>query len=442
MGLEGLLILLGLILANGVFSMAEIAIVSARKSRLEALAKKGDKKAKTTLALASDHTRFLSTVQVGITLISVLTGAIGGSELSDSFQNYLVEINLLTVYWAKPVALGLVVLMITYFSIILGELVPKRLGLHNPEAVGRAMAPTMLVVSKIFSPLVWVLSSSTNLLVKAFRLKESDEPLITEEEIKELINQGTNTGEFEEVEQDIIERVFHLGDRKIASLMTSQLDVEWLDSKNNFDVNRQKILSGVFSHFPVCDGDLDKVIGILGTKKFLIANHNSKGKPFDIVPIMDPPMFIPENMTAFKVLEAFKVQKKRLAIVIDEYGAVQGIVTMHDLVEALVGDMDQPETQEEAQIIKRDDGTYLIDALLSFEEFIQHFDLEDVEQEDRTGFHTLGGFILHLNEQIPRTGEIFVWRNFSFEVIDMDGNRIDKILVSVKQDADDLDDEE
>lgn len=422
--------------------MAEIAIVSARKSRLDALAKKGDRKAKAALLLANDPSRFLSTVQVGITLIGVLTGAIGGGELTTNLALVLQDAGLVSAALAQPIALGIMVLIITYLSIVLGELVPKKLGLHDPEAVSRGMAPAMAVVSKVTAPLVWVLSSSTNLIVKLLRLKENEEASVTEEEIKELINQGTSKGEFEEVEQDIIERVFHLTDRRVASLMSPKMDVEWLDINDSFTRNRDSVLSGGFSQFPVCDGDLDQVVGILNTKKFLVALSQSSGKPLDLKALVEKPLFVPENMTGFKVLESFKQQKKRLAMVIDEYGAVSGMVTMHDLVEALVGDLEDAATPEEEQIVEREDGTFLIDALLPFEDFLVHFEVEDVDAEDRTGFHTLGGFLLHLGEQIPRTGEIFVWRNFSFEVIDMDGNRIDKILVKLQPVSDDDEDGE
>lgn len=432
MGLDDLILLLGLILANGVFSMAEIAIVSARRSKLETLAKKGDKRAKAALALGADQSRFLSTVQVGITLIGILTGAVGGGELTNILKDYLLSAGIENEAVARPLALGIVVLIITYLSIVLGELVPKKLGLHNPEAVSRAMAPTMRLLSQVTAPLVWILSSSTNGLVKLLRLKESEEPSVTEEEIKELINQGTNLGEFEEVEQDVIERVFQLTDRRVASMMSPKMDVEWLDINDSFSHNRNIVLNGGFSQFPICDGDIDEVIGILNTKKFLVALSQSQGKPLDLRSLMDTPLFVPENMTGFKVLETFKTQKRKLAMVVDEYGAVQGMITMHDLIEALVGDLEEAATPEDEQIIAREDGTFLIDALLPFEEFLSHFEVEDVDAEDRTGFHTLGGFLLHLGEQIPRTGEIFVWRNFSFEVVDMDGNRIDKILVKLQ----------
>lgn len=430
MGLEDLLILLGLIVANGVFSMAEIAIVSARKSRLEALAKKGDAKAKVALALGANQTKFLSTVQVGITLIGILTGAVGGSDLTTSAAEGLAALGV-GPNVARPIALGGVVLIITYFSIVLGELVPKQLGLSNPEVVARAMAPFMRIVSKSFTPFSWVLTKTTDLIISLLKLNKQEEPSVTEEEIKELINQGTTSGEVDEVEQDIIERVFQLGDRKIGSIMTTQLDISWLDINDSFENIKLQVLSEKFSHFPVCDADLDKVVGILNTRKFLVACLAARGKAVDIRTLIEKPFFIPENMTAYSLLEQFKTNQARLAVVVDEYASVLGMVTMHDLIEELVGDIETPTTQEDAEIVKREDGTFLIDALLPFEEFLQHFEISEVDPEDRSGFHTLGGFILHLNEQIPRTGEIFVWKNFTFEIMDMDGNRIDKILLRI-----------
>ncbi|MES2386903.1 MAG: hemolysin family protein [Bacteroidota bacterium] len=429
MALEIVVVLL-LIVANGVFSFAEIAIVSSRKSRLEAYAKKGDEGARLALKLSNEPTRLLATVQIGITLIGILTGAFGGTLFADNVAVWIRPLPVVGIY-ADTIALFLVVLVITYLSLIIGELVPKKLALTNPEKVARVMARPMNFISMVSYPAVWFLSHSTDIIVKFLKLKPSDEPNVTEDEIKSLMAQGTNLGEFAEVEQDIIERVFHMSDRKVGSLMTNRLDMEWLDANDDFEINRRKILTSSYSSFALCDDEIDKVVGIVYTKKFLISLHDQDS--FSLLSIAEKPVFIPENMNSFKVLEKFKEKRTRICIVVDEFGAVQGMVTMSDITEALLGEpATSPESGEEAEIIAREDGTWLIDALLSFEEFIAFFELSDVDTEDRTGFHTLGGFILHLSEQIPRTGEIFTWRNFSFEVIDMDGNRIDKILVSQK----------
>lgn len=426
-----LLLLLFLLILNGLFSMSEIAVFSSKKVRLENLAKKGDASARQALKLSNDPTRFLSTVQVGITLISILTGAVSGASLAAWVAPVIERIEPLAPY-SNSIAFFLAITLITYLSLIIGELVPKKLALHNPEAVARFIAGPMRVVSTIFSPLVWILSVSTEFIVKVFRLQANSEPSVTEEEIKSLITQGTTSGEFEEVEQDIIERVFNMGDRRVGSLMTHRSDLEWIDARDSFEVNRDRILQGDYSSFPLCDEEIDQVIGIVQTKKFLIRLH--AGVPFDLRELAVKPPFVPENMTAFKVLELFKERMTQMAIVVDEFGTVQGIVTMHDLIEALLGEINTNNPEEEESILEREDGSWLIDAMLPFEEFLSYFDIDELDDDDRNGFHTLGGFILHLNEQIPRTGEIFVWRNFSFEIVDMDGNRIDKILVRQNQD--------
>lgn len=422
-------VILILVIINGFFSMAEIAIVSSRKSRLEGLAKKGDTGARLALKLSSQPTRLLATVQIGITLIGILTGAFGGASFTDEMAAVIQYIPFIGVY-SHPIALVVVVLTITYLSLIVGELVPKKVALQNPERIARIVAGPMSLVSSLSWPAVWLLSHSTEVLITGLKLKAPEEPVVTEDEIKSLMAQGTNLGEFDEVEQDIVERVFHMGDRKVGSLMTNRIDLEWLDINDDFEINRDKILKSDYSSFPLCDDELDKVLGILYTKKFLISLHDTPNP--DLRAIMEKPIFVPENMTAFKVFEKFKEKQSRIVIVVDEFGAVQGMVTMNDFIEALLGELDNSDKGDDEVIIKRQDGSWLIDALLSFEEFIAYFEIDDVVQEDRTGFHTLGGFILHLSEQIPRTGEVFVWRNFTFEVVDMDGNRIDKILVTIK----------
>lgn len=428
MGSELLLIFL-LILANGVFSMAEIAIVSSRKSRLESLAKKGDAAAKVALQLHNEPTRFLSTVQVGITLIGILTGTFGDGEVSTWFEGLFLQSETLAPY-AHSIALGIVVILITFFSLIIGELVPKQIGLSAPEEIAKVVGRPLEWISSVTKPFVWLLSSTTHLIIRLLRIKETDEPIVTEEEIKSLVAQGANSGDVDEVEHDIIQRVFNLGDRKVGSLMTNRIDLEWIDLVDDFQTNREIILSTAYSALPVCEDGIDNVKGILSTKTF----YKKLSQGIEITQFdesyLQKPLFIPENMTGYNLLEKFRELQTKVGIVVDEFGAVQGMVTMSDLVNALVGEMEVPVLQEDHEIIERTDGSFLIDALLSFDEFIEYFELEDfLADEERSGFHTLGGFILHLNEQIPKTGEIFVWKDFSFEVVDMDGNRIDKILV-------------
>ncbi len=422
-----LLLIFFLIVANGLFSMAEIAIVSSRKSKLEAAAKKGDKRAKLALKLHNEPTRFLSTVQVGITLIGILTGIFSGQEVTEELTLVVQTIPGLEAY-AHAIAFVSVVAVVTLLSILFGELVPKQIGLNNPEKIARLVSQPMQVVSGIVNPFVWILSSLTRMFVRLLRLKPNEEPSITEEEIKSLVAQGALGGDVEEVENDIIQRVFNLGDRKVGSLMTNRLDLEWIDLLDEPEHNRERILAAEYSSIPVCEEGIDTVVGILHTKKFFRAL--SESPEVHLKELVEAPLYIPENMTAFNLLEKFRELKTKVAIVIDEYGAVQGMVTMTDLIDALVGEMDVSTTPEDTEIVERADGSFLIDALIPFDEFVGYFEIEEeVEDEDTSGFHTLGGFILHLNEQIPHVGEVFEWKHFSFEVVDMDGNRIDKLLV-------------
>jgi len=428
MGSELLLIFI-LIIANGVFSMAEIAIVSSRKARLESLAKKGDFGAIQALKLHNDPSRFLSTVQVGITLIGILTGAFSGGTIAAALQGVLEQTEVpLIVNHSQAISFGFVILVLTFVSLIIGELVPKQIGLNAPEKIAGLIARPMNFVSMITSPFVSLLSGTTGLIVKLLKLKEQTDNGVTEEEIKSMVAQGATSGDVEEVEHDIIQRVFNLGDRRVGSLMTNRIDMEWLDLEDDIEVNRERIINCPYSALPLCKDGIDNVVGILYTRSFFKAI--SQGHSHDLMHLAQKPLFIPENMTGFNLLEKFRELHTKVGVVVDEFGAVQGMVTMSDLIDALVGEMEVSTVIEDHEIIVRGDGSFLIDALLPFDEFIDYFEIgELIDDEDRTGFHTLGGFILHLNEQIPRTGEIFIWKDFSFEVVDMDGNRIDKILV-------------
>jgi putative hemolysin len=409
--------------------MAEIAIVSSRKSRLESIAQKGNKGAEAALELANSPNTFLSTVQIGITLIGILTGVFSGANLSKLLAAHVARIPLLHDY-SQGISVFLIVLLITYLSLVLGELVPKRLGMHNPEAIASVMARPMNVISKITAPLVWLLSISTEGLLRLFRLKPSDEPSVTEEEVTSLIAQGTNLGVFEEVEQDIVERVFALSDRRVGSIMTNKLDVEWIDINDEFESIKHTVLQSEYSNFPVCRDSLDDVIGIINTKKFL--QTLLQNEQVDWHAMVEKALFIPETMKAFRVLEQFKANKIRIAVVVDEFGTVQGLVSMKDLFEAMVGDLEEA-AEEDAEIVEREDGSYLIDALIPFDEFVSYFELPDIDPEERAGFHTLGGLIFNIARQIPKTGETFSWNGMHFEIVDMDGNRIDKVLVRVEQ---------
>lgn len=416
-------IILVLILLNGIFSMAEIALVSARKVRLENAAKQGDDKARAALKLSNSPDTFLSTVQIGITLIGILTGLYSGEQLKEDVKGFVMQMPALAPY-SNAIATAIIVICVTYFTLVLGELFPKRIGLANPELIAKNVAAPMTFLSRLTFPFVWLLSRSTAALVSLFGLKRSSDNNVTEEEIKAIISEGTSSGAIEETEQEIIERVFHLGDRNITSLMTHRTDIVWLDVNEEVESYKRKIKQAPHSVYPVCEGQIDNIRGILTIKDLYTAGNVAVLKD-----IMKKPLFIPENNTAYQVLEKFKETQIHAAFIVDEYGTFLGMITLNDILEAIVGDM--PETgQDDYNMIKRDDGSYLIDAQIPFYDFLSEFDMEDQMVEFEQEFDTLAGFILHHLEHIPQTGEKLEWRRFTFEIVDMDAHRIDKILVT------------
>lgn len=421
-----ILIILALILLNGIFSMAEIALVSSRKARLEGQASKGDKRAKEALELAERPDTFLSTVQIGITLIGILTGIYSGESLKSDLVAYLD-----TYDWIHPyssiVATTIIVIVVTYFTLILGELVPKRIGLSNPESIAKALAGPMSVLSKITYPFVWLLSKSTYYTVKLFNLKGKDN-FVTEEEIKAIISEGTEQGTIEEAEQEIIERVFHLGDRNITSLMTHRNDIVWLDIEKNESIIQEKIFSDPHSVYPVCDKTIDSIKGVVSIKDLYIHQNNTT-----LVEITQPALFVPENNSAYQVLERFKETKMHCCFVVDEYGSLLGMITLNDILEAIVGDIPQVD-HEDYEIKEREDGSYFVDGQLPFYDFLRTFEKTEWMNEGEQEFDTLAGFILHELERIPRTGDTLEWKGFTFEIADMDGHRIDKVLVTISED--------
>lgn len=416
-------IILVLILLNGIFSMAEIALVSARKVRLENAARQGDEKAKAALKLSNNPDTFLSTVQIGITLIGILTGLYSGEQLKEDVQGFFNTIPAVARY-SNGIATTIIVIGVTYFTLVLGELLPKRIGLANPERIAKLLAQPMNFISRITFPFVWLLSRSTTALVTLFGLKRTSDSNVTEEEIKAIINEGTSSGAIEETEQEIIERVFHLGDRNITSLMTHRTDIVWLDVTEEVESYKRKIKAAPHSVYPVCEGQIDSIKGILTIKDLYTAGNVAVLKD-----VMRKPLFIPDNNSAYQVLEKFKETQIHAAFIVDEYGTFLGMITLNDILEAIVGDM--PETgQDDYNMVKREDGSYLIDAQIPFYDFLSEFDMEDMMAEFEQEFDTLAGFILHHLEHIPQTGERLEWRKFTFEIVDMDAHRIDKILVT------------
>lgn len=424
---EIVLILL-LIIANGVFSGSEIAIVSARKVRLEQLAKDGNKKARVALKLANSPNNLLSTVQIGITLIGIVSGAVGGATVSHNLQDLFARVPLLKPY-SEALGFGIVVTLITYLSLVIGELVPKRLALNNPEPIACAIAQPMRWLSKIASPLVYLLGISTDKLLELAGVRASEEPPVTEEEIRALIGQGTQAGLFEKSEQDMVSRVFRLGDRPVQALMTPRLEIDWLDLDSPWEETQQLIVESPHSRFPVCQEDLDNCLGIIRIKDVLSAHFS--GGAIDLKAMLQTPLFVPENTHALRVLEMFKEFGTHMAMVTDEYGGIAGLVTLNDLTEAIFGELPTTETEEEPMVIQREDGSWLLDGLLSIDEFKALFDRESLPEEDTGLYHTLAGFVIRSLGRIPRSGDLFTWNGLQFEVVDMDGMRVDKLLVTL-----------
>jgi putative hemolysin len=431
-----ILILLGLIILNGLFVMSEIALVSARKARLETMAEKGDKKAASALDLSNTPETFLSAAQIGITLIAILTGVYSGEKFGDMLAPTIADIKQLAPY-AHTIATTIVVIIVTFLSIVFGELIPKRIGLLNAERIAKLVAGPMRGFAKFTHPIVWLLNKTSNLFFKIFKINKTKDETVTEDEIKAIINEGTESGSIEEEEKELIERIFHLGDRNITSLMTHRSDVIWFDLNDNEEIVRDKILKEPHSVYPICDGSIDNIKGMVSIKDLYIIDDFTRFKD-----IVQPAMFVPENNTAYQVMEKFKETKQHSCFIVDEYGSLQGLITLNDILEAIVGEIPQTGI-EDYEIVEREDGTFLVDAQIPFYDFLSRFDKADWASEDEFSFDTLAGCVLQVLERIPQTGDKLNWRGFDIEVVDMDGHRIDKVLVTPsKEIMDDMDDDD
>ena len=419
-----ILIILFLVILNGIFSMSEIALVSSRKSKLEILSKNGDNRAQAALDLANSPNRFLSTVQIGITLISILTGIFSGDTLTLHLRESLLGWGFPPLY-VNEVAVGLIVLIIGFVQLVLGELVPKRIGMANPETIAKTVAAPMNILSKITSPFIWLLTKSTDVIIKLLGITKTDSS-VTEEEIKSMIQEGATGGAIEEIEQEIVQNVFHLGDRKITTLMTSRNEITMLDIEDSVEENRAKIIEYKHSVYPVCKDGIDNIIGLLYIKNLLGKDLDSELQ--NLEQVLKEPLFVPENNHAYQALEKFREERIHMGIIVDEYGSVLGIITLNDIMDALVGDI-SVDNEFGYEIFEREDGSFLVDASLPFDDFLNHFDIQINNRREYTGFDTLGGFALNILKEIPDTGDKFEWEDYEFEIIDMDKNRIDKILV-------------
>jgi len=420
-GLEILIIAI-LILLNGVFALSEIAVLSSRKARLQQRINEGDRGAEKALRLAENPNIFLSTTQVGITLIGVLAGAVGGATLADALALQFELVPVLLPY-AHSLALGIVVVLITLFSLLFGELVPKRLALHSPEDIASAIAGPMNFISMIFSPLVRLLSAITDLALHLLGVQPNQEPPVTEEELQVLLDQGTQAGVFEEAEQNMVEGIFRLNNRRVGSLMTPRNEIAWLDVNDSPDEVRIQIEENPYSRFPVCGDSLDNVLGIIEARDLLLESLH--GEPLLLKRNLQNPAYIPETALASKALDTFKAETAEMMIVVDEFGSVQGLLTIYDILEEIVGDIDS-----EPQATQRQDGSWLLDGMLPVEDFKEIFNLRHLPDEDE--YETLGGFVmLHLG-RVPLAADQFEWGGLVFEVMDMDGKRVDKVMVMLK----------
>ena len=423
-----ILIVVFLIFANSIFALSEMAIISARKTRLRQRTEDGDKGAEAALALANKPTRFLSTIQIGITLIGILSGAFGGATIAEEIAAAVGKVAWLTPY-SEAIGVGIVVVAITYFSLIIGELVPKRIALNNAERIAAKVAAPMNVLSRFATPVVTLLSVSTEAVLHLLRIKPSRDPVVTEEEVKLMVYEGTQVGVFEETEQEIIKRVFRLGDRRASSLMTYRTEIVFLDVEDALDTNLDKIATSGHSRFPVCKGSPDEILGIIQVKD-LFAQESLRLK-VDLQSAIQPAVFIPEAIPAFELLEQLREKKSHLALIIDEFGGITGMVTINDVLEAIVGDIPTLEDKiQEPDVVQREDGSYLIDGTLSSEELKDLLDLDNLPNEEQVGYETLGGMLMAEMGRIPKAGDIMSWGDWRFEVVDMDGYRVDKVLAS------------
>lgn len=402
--------------------MSEVALISARKSRLSSDAKKGSKSAKVALKLANDPDRFLSTVQIGITLIGILTGIYSGNRIAADLTETMISWGV-SVTYASALAQGIIVIVVTYLTIIFGELVPKRIGLSVAEKAAKVVARPMRVLASIALPFVWLLSKSTEIIFNLLGIKETDNK-VTEEEIKSIIEEGTEEGEVQPVEKDIMQRVFLLGDLKVSSIMTHKSDIVWLDMDMTADEVRAVVNENLFEFYPIADGDLDHVKGIVNLKDLVVHLSNPD---FKLASLIHEATYFHESMNVYKVLEQMKMQKISRALVCDEFGICTGIITLRDILEGLVGNVDDPE--EEPDIIKRvNKEGWLVDGQCSLYDFLCYFNRSDLFEASE--YHTLGGLLLKELQHIPTSGETLQWNGFTFEVVDMDGARIDKVLVT------------
>jgi len=416
-----------LLIANGVFAMSEIAVISSRKARLQRMAAGGDRRARAALELAEAPDRFLSTVQIGITLVGILAGAFGGATVAEQLGIAIDRVPALNPY-GEALGLTVVVLAITYLSLVVGELVPKRVGLNNPEGIARVVARPMTALSRLASPVVHLLSFSTSAVLRLLRTRPPEGPPVTEDEVRVMIEQATDAGVFEQAEREMVESIFRLGDRRVTALMTPRPDMAWLDINSPVEEITRQISASHYSRLPVCDRHPDNVLGMVKAKDLLSAVLS--GKPLDLRASLRQPLFVPESMMALRLLELFRESRSHVALVVSEHGSVEGLVTLTDVLEAIVGDLVPPGGPAEPPAVRREDGSWLLDGGITIDDFKEIFPVGQMPGEEDGAYQTLAGFIITRLGRIPAAADRFEWGGLSFEVMDMDGRRVDKVLVT------------
>lgn len=421
-------LLLFLILLNGVFAMAEIAVVSSRKSRLQRLAEDGSPGAGSALELHAEPSNFLSTIQVGITSIGILSGAIGETALADPLAAWLSGWDLLAPY-AYAIALAVVVVVLTYFAVVVGELVPKRLALMAPEGIASLVARPMNLLTRATRPLVWLLSTSSSLVLRVLGAKRKEEPPVTDDEINVLMEQGAEAGVFHESEQEIVSNVLRLDEQRIAAIMTHRSDIYLIDLDEPEEEIRQRLAESPFERIVVCRDGLEHIAGILRTSDLL--QPMLGGTPLDIESRLREPLYVPDSVTTTQLLESFRQSRMQIALIVDEYGELEGLVTLTDVLTAIVGELPSAEGPDDMDVVQREDGSWLVDGSVTAERLKSALDIEaDLPGEEENAYNTLGGFVMHMLGRVPTVADHFDWEGLRFEVVDMDRNRVDKVLVS------------
>jgi len=416
-----------LILLNGFFAMAEMAVVSARKARLQHAAELGRDGARVALELKRDPGRFLSTVQIGITVISVIASAFGGATLADTLAQHLEAFPGWVTDYAKSISFAAVVILISYFTLILGELVPKRLALSRPEYFAARLSWVLQMVARVSRPAERLLSASSNLVLRLIPMRSGEPAAVTEEEITLMLREATAAGHFQAAETAMVQMVFRLGDRRVSAVMTPRIQVEWLDLSDSEDETRRKIRDSAYSRFPVVEGGPQHVVGIVQVKDLNTATL--AGRAFDLRAALRPPLYVPNTVTALRALEIFKKSGAPMALVVDEYGDFEGVVTLHDILQSLVGDIADPADADSQAVVRRDDGSWLVDGMVTADEVKDLTALTRLPGEDSDDFQTLGGFMMARINRVPKVGDRIMVNGFRFEVVDMDGRRVDRVLI-------------